>query len=71
MCQELVLSVVAVSGINEHVFHKSELRVTGEEDKAWSQIRAWRRECMFLGTTPKSAIINTAGGEYVGRWDND
>lgn len=71
MCQEMVLSVVAVSGQRKHVVHKDELRVTGGSDTAWRQIRAWRKECLLVGVTPKSAIIKTSGGEYVGRWDND
>lgn len=71
MCQELVIAVVAVSGQYGHIFHKDELVVVGQQDKAWSKVRAWRDECALIGIKPKSAIINTSGGEYVGRWDND
>lgn len=71
MCQELVIAVVAVSGQYKDIFHKDELRVVGQQGKAWQKVRAWRDECALIGVKPVRAIINTSGGEYVGRWDND
>ncbi len=69
MCQEYVISVVAISPKARTV--DLDTLVCAGEGAPGRLIQAWRDECVLLDMLPVKAVVLTKEQQFVWRWDDN